>query len=167
AWLFSSSGHGHLKRHRRDRSSAFFISSNTALSATTILRIYTLRWECELGNWWLKQSLGLGDYRVRSLDAILRWHALVFVAYAFLGVRRAETYRPGKPLAPFANMLNEHRKWHFRQLVQHIAGLARNGRSDQPILESVAPTLSALRARRSSSQFRPQPGRALLRLITA
>ena len=128
------------KRHRRDRSPAFFISSDTALSATTILKIYTLRWECELGNWWLKQRLGLGDYRVRSLAAILRWHALVFVAYAFLCARRAETYRPGKPIAPFANTLNEHRTWHFRQLVRHIAGLARTGRTDQQILESVAPT---------------------------
>jgi len=33
--------------------------------------------------WWGGQ-LVLADYRVQSLEAILRWHTLLFAAYAFV-----------------------------------------------------------------------------------
>ena len=128
------------KRHRRDRTPAFFLSSDTRLTAQTILKRYGRRWEAELGNWWLKMRLGLGDYRVQSLEAILRWHALVFVGYAFLCVQHADTFRVGQPLKPFAKTLTDHRRWHQQRFVMHIAKLARAGHTDQQILDAVTPT---------------------------
>jgi hypothetical protein len=128
------------KRHRRDLTPAYFMSSDSALSATAILKCYSLRWNCELGNWWLKQRLGLADYRMRSLQGCMRWHALIFVAYAFLCVRHAATYQPGKPIEPFASVLTEHRLQHHQALVLHIAKLARAGYTDAQVLRAVTPT---------------------------
>lgn len=39
------------KRHRLDLTPAYFMSSDSALSATAILKCYSLRLNCELGNW--------------------------------------------------------------------------------------------------------------------
>jgi hypothetical protein len=128
------------KRHRRDITPAYFMSSDTALSVSAILKSYSLRWSCELGNWWLKQRLGLADYRVRSLDGCMRWHALIFVAYAFLCVRHAATFQPGKPVVPLADLLTEHRHRHHHALVLRVAKLARAGYDDAHFLRAFTQT---------------------------
>lgn len=67
------------------------------------------------------------------------WHALIFVAYAFLCVRHAATYQPGIPVAPLASVLTEHRLQHHHAFVLHIAKLARAGYSDTQLLHTVIP----------------------------
>jgi hypothetical protein len=128
------------KRHRRDKLPAYFMSSDTALSVATILKFYTLRWECELSNWWLKERFGLADFRMRSLNGVLRWHTLIFVAYAFLCVRRATIFIATGKQQAFPQVLADHRRWHFERIVAHVAALARQGKSDRDILQLIAPT---------------------------
>jgi len=72
------------KRKRRDARPAYFLCADTTLSVRTILKYYGYRWQAEVDNWFLKERFGLGDFRVQSLDAIRRWHTLVFAAYAFV-----------------------------------------------------------------------------------
>ncbi len=71
----------------------------------------------ELGNWYLKERLGLGDYRLQSLKAILRWHTLLFCAYAFLQYRRVESLLkdPQAEVAPLSEVLDAHKRWHAEQ----------------------------------------------------
>jgi hypothetical protein len=64
------------------------LCSDTTLSVRTILKYYGYRWQAEVDNWHLKERFGLADYRLQSYEAILRWHALVFAAYAFVQYRR-------------------------------------------------------------------------------
>ncbi|MCS6909441.1 MAG: transposase [Anaerolineales bacterium] len=76
------------KRNRRDTRPAYFLCSDTTLSVRCILKYYSYCWQAEVDNFFLKERLGLADYRLQSCEAITRWPALVFAAYAFLQFQR-------------------------------------------------------------------------------
>jgi len=130
------------KRARRDRHPAYFLCSDTALSIRTILKYYGYRWQAEVDNWYLKERFGLADYRVQSYEAILRWHTLVFAAYAFLQYRRVVPLlrNPKATLTDLPEVLAAHQHEHLRQTVCYIATLARRGLSDTKILADLMPT---------------------------
>ena len=54
------------------------------MSVRCLLKYYGFRWQAEVTNFYLKERLGLADYRLQSIEAILNWHALVFVACTFM-----------------------------------------------------------------------------------
>ena len=83
----------------------------------------------------------LADYRVRSVEAILRWHTLVFAAYAFVQHQRVMPLLKGpKPhLQPSGEILREHQREHVWQTVRCIADLVRQGHSDAELLDSLLP----------------------------
>ena len=124
------------KRHSRDTHPAYFLCSDTSLSVPCILKYYSHRWQTEVDNWWLKERLGLADYRVQSIEAITRWHALVFAAYAFLQVRRAQPLLtdPKATLEPLGDTLTAHRQWHGQQMLVAIAQRVRQGATDAELL---------------------------------
>jgi hypothetical protein len=95
----------------------------------------------EVDNWWLKERLGLADFRLRSVEAIAKWHALVFAAYAFLHHWRALPLltQPSTALAPLIETLAAHRQWHTRQSVCYIASLVRAGYTDDQLLAELFP----------------------------
>jgi len=130
------------KGDRRDRSPAYFLCSDTTLSVRTILKYYGFRWQAEVDNWFLKERFGLADYRLHSVDAILRWHTLVFAAYAFIQYRRvASLLKNPKTTLPGVNeTLAQHHTEQVRQTVCYIAALARQGKSDMYILAELMPT---------------------------
>lgn len=130
------------KRARRDTQPAYFLCSDTALSVRCIVKYYSYRWQAEVDNWFLKERLGLADFRLRSVEAIAHWHALVFVAYAFMAYRRALPLleQPTTALAPLAEVLATHRQGHARQTVLAIASLVRAGYSDAQLLAELFPT---------------------------
>jgi hypothetical protein len=117
------------KRDRRDHTPAYFLCSDTSLSVRCILKYYSFRWQAEVDNWWLKERLGLADYRLHSVEAILNWHALVFAAYAFLQSQRALPLLtdPQATLQPLSEVLAAHQRWHARQTVCHIVRLVWQG----------------------------------------
>jgi hypothetical protein len=130
------------KRARRDTQPAYFLCSDTALSVRCIVKYYSYRWQAEVDNWFLKERLGLADFRLRPVEAIANWHALVFVAYAFVAYRRALPLleRPLTALAPLAEVLAAHRQFHARQTVVQIASLVRTGYTDAQLLAELFPT---------------------------
>jgi hypothetical protein len=113
-------------RARRDQPPAYFLCSDTSLTVRTILKYYGYRWQAEVDNWYLKERFGLADYRVQSYEAILRWHTLVFVAYAFLQYRRVVPLlsNPKAALPDLPEVLAAHQHEHLRQTVCYIATLA-------------------------------------------
>jgi hypothetical protein len=129
------------KRARRDTQPAYFLCSDTTLSVRCIVKYYSYRWQTEVDNWWLKERLGLADFRLRSVEAIAKWHALVFAAYAFLHHWRALPLltQPSTALAPLVETLAVYRQWHTRQSVGHIASLVRAGYSDDQLLAELFP----------------------------
>jgi len=72
------------KRGRRDRSPKYFFSTDPTLSAQEILARYAKRWHVELDYFFLKEKLGLGDFRIRKWGAIRRYLTIVFVALCWL-----------------------------------------------------------------------------------
>ena len=72
------------KRHHRDKRPKYFLCTDLELSALEILPIYQKRWPIEVDNFYVKQQLGLADFRVQSYEATEKWFAIVFVALVFL-----------------------------------------------------------------------------------
>lgn len=129
------------KRKKRDTSPAYFLCPDTTLSVRTILKYYGYRWQAEVDNWFLKERFGLADYRLQSLEAILRWHTLVFAAYAFVQYRRVVPLLqdPKAQLQPLGDVLREHQREHVQQTVRYVADLVRQGYSDDELLALLVP----------------------------
>jgi len=73
-----------LKRRKNSKKWAFLISNNTGLSGLKVLEYYKKRWCIEVFHRDCKQHLGLGEYQVRKLDAVVIHLHLVFFAYTLL-----------------------------------------------------------------------------------
>lgn len=129
------------KRNRRDSHPAYFLCSDTTLSVRCILKYYSFRWQAEVDNFFVKERLGLADYRVQSCEAIARWHALVFAAYVFIQFQRVKPLRddPKTTLPPLGDVLVDHQRWHGRQMILHFARLVRQGMSNAELLAKLMP----------------------------
>jgi hypothetical protein len=129
------------KRNRRDYTPAYFLCSDTSLSVACILKYYGYRWQAEVDNWFLKERFGLADYRLQSLEAILRWHAVVFAAYAFLQAHRAQPLltAPQATLAPMGEVIAQHQRGHACRMLEFIARLVRQGMSNAELIAALLP----------------------------
>jgi len=129
------------KRKQRDPSPAYFLCSDTTLRVQTIVKYYGYRWQAEVDNWFLKERFGLADYRVHSVEAILRWHTLVFAAYAFVQYQRVlPLLKDSKAhLQPTGEVLRDHQREHVQQTVRCIADLVRQGHRDDELIALLVP----------------------------
>lgn len=105
------------KRHHRDKRPKYFLSTDTSLASQKILRIYQKRWPIEVDNFYVKQHLGLTDFRVRSFEATEKWFAIVFLAYIFLQYRLNHS-KPEDDLHSIADVIRLHRQEHARTLLE-------------------------------------------------
>jgi hypothetical protein len=115
------------KRNRRDPHPAYFFCTDLTLTTQQVFELYQGRWRCEVDNWYLKEQLGLADYRVHSLEAILKYHAVVFLSLAYLQwrlvCRRASDV--GTADETIADMIRLHRHEHLVSLVTAVAEAAK------------------------------------------
>jgi hypothetical protein len=72
------------RRHPRDKRPKYFLSTDVTLTAQEILTWYGKRWSQEVDYWFLKQQLGLGDFRVQAYEAMAKWYALVYFVLTLL-----------------------------------------------------------------------------------
>ena len=77
-----------ISKRKKDRSIRCILSTDMTLSNEEILRIYSHRWDIEVGYLYLKDRLGLGHYQMRKLKAIKKYCALVIMAFGLLEVLR-------------------------------------------------------------------------------
>jgi len=100
------------KRHPRAPRSAYFGCTALHLKTQTALQIYGQRWGCETDNVYLHSRLGLGDFRVRPYEAIVKWMAVVHLSLAHLQWRlmREQT----RTLPNLAAVIRQHRDEHAR-----------------------------------------------------
>jgi hypothetical protein len=73
-----------LKQRKNSRTYTFLVSNNTSLHSLQVLEYYKKRWCIEVFHRDCKQHLGLGEYQVRKLDAVVIHLHLVFFAYTLL-----------------------------------------------------------------------------------
>jgi len=73
-----------LKERINSKSCKFLVSSNTSMGGLEVLEYYKKRWNIEVFYRDCKQHLGMGEYQVRKLDAVVIHLHLVFLAYTLL-----------------------------------------------------------------------------------
>lgn len=100
------------KGHPRAPRSAYFGCTDLNLEAQTALQIYGHRWGCETDNVYLHTRLGLGDFRVRSYEAVDKWIAIVHLALVQTQWRLLHERSPR--LNCVADVIRQHRDEHTR-----------------------------------------------------
>lgn len=132
------------KRHRGDKHPKYFLSTDTSLDAQTILDFYRKRWPIEVENFYIKQFLGLGDFRVRSLEAVQKWYATVYLALLYLQWRfnhcDEEPPLSRQRIKTLPDVIRQHRLEHDRQLLTAACSMAIEVGSIEPVLARFAPT---------------------------
>ena len=73
-----------LKQRKNSRKHTFLVSNTTSLHGMQVLEYYKKRWAIEVFHRDCKKHLGLGEYQVRRLDAVVIHLHLVFLAYTLL-----------------------------------------------------------------------------------
>jgi hypothetical protein len=106
------------RRHTRDRRPKYFLCTDLTLSLGEILTWYQKRWSQEVDFWYLKQELGLGDFRVQAYEAITKWYALAYLALTFLTWRLYEGQGEGAPWGGVSDVLADIRAWHARDVLE-------------------------------------------------
>ena len=111
------------KRHRGDKRPKYFLCTDLSLAPQQILTFYQKRWPIEVDNYYVKQLLGLGDFRVQSYEAIEKWFAIIFLAYTFLQWRLNHT-KPDERFKVVADVIRAHRQQHARHVLEAACNLA-------------------------------------------
>ena len=74
----------------------------------------------EVDNTYLKNALGLGDFRLQSFEATQKWFAVVMLAINYLQYHLALTYSKNLPKASLADLIRQHRLNHFHTLLRSV-----------------------------------------------
>lgn len=98
------------KRHPREQSPAYFMSTDLTCSARQALQDYTWRWSCEVANFYLKTQLGLADFRIQSYEAVDKYMVVVHTAWAYVERRFAQE-RSGQ-VKTYGDLIRRHRDEH-------------------------------------------------------
>lgn len=143
------------KRHPRSKSPAYFLCTDLTLSAQAGLVRYGDRWPTEVDNFYLKTRLGIADYQMQAFEAIEKFHAVVFLALAYLQYRLVQAlaiqYRTGHSIThdqptTLAEVIRLHRAEHDIQLLKAAAHLALQCGSIAPVLTRFVRPLSTITA---------------------
>ena len=121
------------KRHPRDKSPAYFLSTDLELTPQQGFQQYQQRWSCEVANWYLHTRLGLADFRLQPFEAVDKWVAVVQVSWAYLQWRLT---RQGSPqLRTPADVMRIHQDEHTRQWLIGACQLALEEGGIEPVLQ--------------------------------
>ena len=128
------------KKRPGDRYPKYFLCTDTTLSAQEALRIYQKRWPVEVDNLYLKEVLGLGDFRLQSFEAIEKWFAVVTMTLNYLQYCAMLTYQPKQPLLSLADCKRQHQRTHIQILLRSlIAEVKRRPSQVDAIVQSFLP----------------------------
>lgn len=100
------------KRHPRAPRSAYFGCTDLNLETQPALQIYGHRWGCETDTVYLKTRLGVGDFRVRSYEAVDKYVAVVQLGLAYRQHRLLHEH--SSQIKTWADIIQLHRDEHAR-----------------------------------------------------
>ncbi len=122
------------RRHYRDHRPVYFISTDLTLSPQEAMAGYAQRWGCEVDHWYLKQRLGLGDFRVQSYEAIGKFVMVVRLAWAYVQWRLWLSLQDAQPCTP-AEVIRQHRDQHAADWLRSACEQALATGQVQPVLQ--------------------------------
>jgi len=123
------------RRHNRDKHPKYFLCTDLTLTAQTVLIWYGNRWPLEVDYWYLKQPLGLGDFRVQAYEAIEKWYAVLHLVLTFLQWRLHEAWEQGQPLRSLADVIRQQRAEHARETLISACQEAIQMGNIEPVLQ--------------------------------
>ncbi|MGQ9600021.1 MAG: hypothetical protein ACUVWZ_11470 [Anaerolineae bacterium] len=68
------------KRRPGDKYPKYFVCTDLTLTVQQVLQYYQRRWPVEVNNLYLKEALGLSDFRLQSFEATDKWFAVAVLA---------------------------------------------------------------------------------------
>lgn len=101
------------KRHHRAKTLSYILSTDIGCSAKEVLQGYSWRWSVEVVNFYLKCSLGLSDFRVRSYEAVDKYMVVVHLAWAYVEQRYAEEGFKGQNKC-YGDVIRQHKDEHAK-----------------------------------------------------
>lgn len=128
------------RRHKGDPRPKYFLCTDLSLSAQEALRLYQRRWPVEVDNFYLKESLGLADFRVQRFEAIDKWFAVALVSLNYLQYQQAQRYLETGHLLPLADLIRQHRWSHLENTIRQIAQEALQTGNVEEVLQRHMPS---------------------------
>jgi hypothetical protein len=98
----------------------YWASSDLDADTTTLLQHITTRWDIEVLFSDTKDLLGLDQYQLMSVTAIVRFWTLVMAAYVFLDEERARLRDQRQAHVTLGEARREVQRWHWRHLLDWI-----------------------------------------------
>ena len=128
------------KKRPGDHRPKYFLCTDMSLSAQEALRIYQQRWPVEVDNLYLKEVLGLGDFRLQSIEATEKWFQVVTLALNYLQYCAMLEYRPKRPVPSLAHCKRQHQRTHTQAFLRAlIAEVKRRPSQVEAIVQSFLP----------------------------
>ena len=87
-----------------------------------------------MDTFYVKQHLGLADFRVQSYEATEKWFAIVFLTCVFLQWRLPHATAKGQGYTR-ADVVRQHRYEHARTLLEMVCQEAANVSDYRPVLQ--------------------------------
>jgi hypothetical protein len=109
------------RRHKGDHFPKFFVCTDLTLSAQEALRLYQRRWPVEVDNFYLKEGLGIADFRLQSFEATDKWFAVTLVSLNYLQFQQAQCFVETGKLPRLADLIRQHRWYHLENVIRRIA----------------------------------------------
>jgi hypothetical protein len=128
------------RRHKGDNRPRFFVFTDLTLSAQEALRLYQRRWPVEVDNFYLKEGLGLADFRLQSFEAIDKWFAVTLVTLNYLQFQQAQCFVDTGKLPRLADLIRQHRWSHLENVIRRIAEDALLTGDVEEVLNRYMPT---------------------------
>jgi DDE superfamily endonuclease len=117
------------------RTPKYFLCTDLTLSAQEILRRYQKRWSQEVDYWYVKLQLGLGDFRLRSYEAISKWYAVVYLVLVYLYWQSYESKEGHGKTTSLSEVLARLREEQERAVLRAACMEAANGTPVEQVLE--------------------------------
>jgi len=130
------------KRHPGDTRPKFFVCTDRTLSVQQALQYYQRRWPVEVDNLYLKEALGLGDFRLQSFEATHKWFAVVVLAMNYLQYQAALAYLQEQSVCSLAGILRQHRLAHWRTFLRKALTQLLQSGDIEATIESLLPAAS-------------------------
>lgn len=132
------------KKRPGDRFPKYFLCTDTSLSAQEALQLYQKRWTVEVDNLYLKEVLGLGDFRLQSFEAIQKWFAVVNLAINYLQYTALLAYRPKQPLPSLAECKRLHQQAHAERFLRTlVTEIKKQPQRAEELLQAYLPGYAA------------------------
>jgi hypothetical protein len=117
------------------RTPKYFLCTDLTLYGQEILSRYQHRWGQEVDYWYVKQELGLGDFRLQSYEAIEKWYAVVYLVLVYLYWRRyEESEKPGDTTS-LSEVMTRIRQDHQREVLRAACEEVAAGAAVEAVLE--------------------------------